>query len=192
MNRREPPWLREWVDWERDAVSIRWFEHTWVPGLLQTEAYARATLTGEALTAAEIDELVASRLERQAILRRDRPPLVVAVIFEGVLHQSAYGDRELMREQLEHLVHCAALPGVQIHVVPRDIGMYPGLGGGFILAELPTGEHVAHVDSQASAQLLNEAAAVATLSRRWERIRGEALSRTQSLDLIMEAAGSWT
>ncbi|MEV1059828.1 Scr1 family TA system antitoxin-like transcriptional regulator [Micromonospora chalcea] len=192
LKRREPPWLREWVDWERDAVSIRWFEHTWVPGLLQTEAYARATLTGEALTAAEIDELVASRLERQAILRRDRPPLVVAVIFEGVLHQSAYGDRELMREQLEHLVHCAALPGVQIHVVPRDIGMYPGLGGGFILAELPTGEHVAHVDSQASAQLLNEAAAVATLSRRWERIRGEALSRTQSLDLIMEAAGSWT
>ncbi|WBC16997.1 DUF5753 domain-containing protein [Micromonospora sp. WMMA1998] len=192
LKRREPHWLREWVDWERDAVALRWFEHMWVPGLLQTEAYARATLTGESFTGSEVDELVASRLERQAILRRDRPPLFIAVIFEGVLYQSAYGDRDLMREQTEHLVDCATMPGVQVHIVPRDVGMYPGLGGGFILAELPTGEHVAHVDSQASAQILNQAAAVATLSRRWERIRGEALTRSQSLDLIREAAGSWT
>lgn len=76
--------------------------------------------------------------------------------------------------------------------MPKDIGMYPGLGGGFILAELPEGEHVAHVDSQAPAQILRQAADVATLSRRWERIRGEALPRASSLDLIREAAGSWT
>lgn len=192
LKRREPQWLREWVDWEREALALRWFEHSWVPGLLQTEAYARATLAGEALTSAEVADFVASRLERQSILRRERPPLFVAVIFEGVLYQSAYGDRELMREQTEHLARCATLPMVQVHIVPRDVGMYPGLGGGFIIAELLDGEHVAHVDSQASAQILNQAADVATLSRRWERIRGEALSRPQSLDLIRKAAGSWT
>lgn len=60
LKRREPQWLREWVDWEREAVAIRWFEHTWVPGLLQTDAYARATLTGEALTLDEVDDVVAS------------------------------------------------------------------------------------------------------------------------------------
>ncbi|MFG2108047.1 DUF5753 domain-containing protein [Micromonospora chersina] len=192
LKRREPHWLREWVDWEREAVALRWFEHTWIPGLLQTERYARATLTGEALTPSEVDELVASRLDRQAVLRRDRPPLLVAVIFEGVLYQSAYGDRDLMREQVEHLATCAAMPAVQVHVVPKDIGMYAGLGGGFILAELPAGEHVAHADSQARAQIVNDAADVATLSRRWERIRGEALPRAQSLELIRKAAGSWT
>ena len=48
LKRREPQWLREWVDWEREAVTLRWFEHTWIPGLLQTEGYARATLAGEA------------------------------------------------------------------------------------------------------------------------------------------------
>lgn len=192
LKRREPQWLREWVDWEREAVALRWFEHTWIPGLLQTESYARATLAGEALTPSEVDELVASRLDRQAVLRRDRPPLLIAVIFEGVLYQSAYGDRDLMRQQVEHLANCAVLPSVQVHVVPRDVGMYPGLGGGFIIAELPTGEHVAHADSQARAQIVNDAASVATLSLRWERIRGEALSRTQSLEAIRKAAGSWT
>jgi hypothetical protein len=192
LKRREPQWLREWVDWEREAVALRWFEHTWIPGLLQTEKYARATLAREALTPCEVDELVASRLGRQAILRCDRPPLLIAVVFEGVLYQSAYGDRELMREQLEHLASCAALPSVQVHVVPSDVGMYPGLGGGFIIAELPAGEHVAHADSQARAQIVNDAADVATLSRRWERIRGEALPRSQSLDLIRKAARSWT
>lgn len=189
---REPQWLREWVDWEREAVALRWFEHTWIPGLLQTEDYARATLAGEALTKGEVDELVASRIGRQAILRTDRPPLLTAVIFEGVLHQSAYGDRRLMREQLEFLAERAAHDTVQVHLVPKGIGMYPGLGGGFILAELPEGEHVAHVDSQAPAQILRQAADVATLSRRWERIRGEALPRASSLELIREAAGSWT
>ncbi|MEU8422574.1 DUF5753 domain-containing protein [Micromonospora sp. NPDC048835] len=192
LKRREPQWLREWVDWEREAVAIRWFEHTWVPGLLQTEAYARATLAGEALTADEVADVVASRMDRQAIARRERPPLLVAVIHELVLYQSAYGDRALMREQCEHLAECAALPSVQVLVVPRDVGMYPGLGGGFIVAELPDGEHVAHVDSQARAQIVNQAADIATLNRRWERIRSEALSRLQSLDLIRKAAGSWT
>ncbi|MCX5067862.1 DUF5753 domain-containing protein [Micromonospora lupini] len=192
LKRREPHWLRAWVDWERESVAIRWFEHTWIPGLLQTEAYARATLAGEALTANEVDDVVASRIDRQTILRRERPPLLVAVVHELVLHQSAYGDRSLMREQCDHLAKCAELPAVQILVVPRDVGMYPGLGGGFIVAELPSGEHVAHVDSQARAQIVNEAADVATLNRRWERIRSEALSRLQSLDLIRKAAGSWT
>ncbi|MEU7587899.1 DUF5753 domain-containing protein [Micromonospora sp. NPDC049230] len=192
LKRREPQWLREWVDWEREAVAIRWFEHTWVPGLLQTEAYARATLAGEALTAGEVDDVVASRIDRQSILRRERPPLLVAVVHELVLYQSAYGDRQLMREQCEHLAACAVLPAVQVLVVPRDVGMYPGLGGGFVVAELPDGEHVAHVDSQVRAQIINGAADIATLNRRWERIRSEALSRLQSLDLIRRAAASWT
>ncbi len=191
LKRREPQWLRAWVDWEREAVALRWFEHNWVPGLLQTEAYARATLTGEALTPAEVDNIVASRIDRQAILRRERPPLLIAVIHEQVLYQSAYGDRGLMREQTEHLALCAGRSSIQVLIVPRDVGMYPGLGGGFIVAELPEGEQVSHIDSQAPAQILKEAAVVATLNQRWERIRSEALPRHLSLDLIRKAAETW-
>nr|WP_117669424.1 DUF5753 domain-containing protein [Micromonospora sp. MW-13] len=186
--RRDPVWLRQWVDWERAAVALRWFELAWVPGLLQTEAYARATLAGESLSAREVEQLVEARVGRQAVLHRDRPPLLIAVIDEAVLWRPVDGDRDLMREQCEHLAACARLPSVQVFVVPASVGMYPGLGGPLILAELPDGEQVGHVDSQARAEIVTETADVATLVLRWERIRGEALSRAQSLDLITKAA----
>lgn len=192
LKRREPTWLRAWVDWEREAVALRWFELAWVPGLFQTPAYAQATLAGEALTADEVDQLVAARLSRQAVLRRERPPLLIAVLDEAVLYRSAYGDAGLMADQLGYLVECAALPSVQVHVVPRDVGMYAGLGGPLILADLPDGLRVAHVDGQARAQIIEQGPEIATLERRWARIVGEALPRAQSLDLIKKAAASWT
>ncbi|MFF5217815.1 Scr1 family TA system antitoxin-like transcriptional regulator [Micromonospora sp. NPDC000442] len=191
LKRREPAWFRRWVDIEREAVALRWFELTWVPGLLQTEAYARATLAGEKLTTDDVGRLVEARLQRQAILRRDSPPMLVVVLDELVLRRSAYGDRALMREQCEHLVACGELPTTSIHVVPASVGMYPGLGGPFTLAELDDGSVLGHADSQAESQIIDQAAEVATLGRRWERIRGEALSRAQSLDLLREAAAAW-
>jgi hypothetical protein len=192
LKRREPAWFRPWADIEREAVALRGYQLSWVPGLLQTEAYARATLAGEALTAQEVNELVAARVGRQELLRRERPPLLIAVIDESVLYRSSYGDRKLMHEQCAHLAECAELPSVQIHVVPADVGMYPGLGGPFTIAELSDGGRVAHVDSQAQAQIVEQVAEIATLDRRWERIRGEALPRGRSLELLREAARSWT
>ncbi|SCL31695.1 hypothetical protein GA0074692_3160 [Micromonospora pallida] len=192
VRRREPVWFRPWTEIEREAVSLRSFELAWVPGLLQTEAYARATLAAEALTPAEVDDLVAARLARQAILHRARPPLFVAVIDELALRRTAGGDRAMMREQCEHLVRCAALPSVQIHVVPADVGMHPGHGGPFTVAELPDAARVAHVDGQIRAQIVEHRLDVATLDRRWARINGEALPRALSLSLITEAAKTWT
>ncbi|MEH1012423.1 Scr1 family TA system antitoxin-like transcriptional regulator [Micromonospora sp. CPCC 206060] len=192
LRRREPAWFRPWADLEREAVALRWYELAWVPGLFQTEAYARATLVDEALTRAEVDDLVKARLSRQAILRRDRPPLLVAVIDESVLHRTVHGDRRMMREQCEYLAECAVLPSVQIHVVPASVGMYPGLGGPIILAELPDGGRVAHVDSQVQAHITEKTVDIASLDRRWARICGEALPRSQSLDLIRKAVASWS
>ncbi|MET7808984.1 DUF5753 domain-containing protein [Micromonospora chersina] len=192
LKRREPAWFRPWAEIEREALALRSFQLAWVPGLLQTKAYALATLVGEALTPAEADGLAEARLSRQSILRRERPPLLVAVIDEGVLRRTLDGDRALMREQCEHLAVQAALPNVALFVVPADVGMYSGLGGPFTIAELPEGARVGHVDGQAQAQIIDRAADVATLDRRWERIRGVALSRAQSLELIREAAASWT
>lgn len=192
LKRREPAWFRQWAEIEREAKAMRSFELSWVPGLFQTEAYARATLEGEDLTPEEVDQLATGRIARQSILRRDRPPLLVAVIDAGVLYRSAYGDRELMREQCNYLAECAELRSVQVHMVPTSVGMYPGLGGPFSIAEMPEGGRVAHVDGQGEAQVTEKTSAIATLERRWERIRGEALPRVQSLELIREAAASWT
>lgn len=96
-----------------------------------------------------------------------------------------------MGEQLAHLVKMAALPHVQILVVPEEAGLYPALQGGFILASLSDASVVAYIDQQVRAQVMQEAEDIAALQRHWEAVRGEALSRRQSLDLINEAARSW-
>lgn len=185
------PWLRDWILVEREARALRWFEPLVVPGLLQTEAYARATLADEMLTPEEVDRLVASRLGRQAILSAERPPLLIAVLDESILHRHAYGNSATMAEQLDHLVAYAELPNVQVHIVPATVGMYPGLAGAFIIAETPDGGHVAHTDGPLTAQITERLADLARLADKWERIRGEALPRGQSLDLIRKAATSW-
>ncbi|WP_431915477.1 DUF5753 domain-containing protein [Micromonospora wenchangensis] len=192
LKRREPAWFRRWADIEREAVELRGFELAWVPGLLQTEAYARATLALATPTSDEVDELVTARMQRQAILHRTQPPLVVAVIDEAALRRRAGRDGKLMREQCEHIAACAELPCVQVHVVPLDTPIYLGMGGPFSLAELPDGARVAHQDGPARAHITDDAAEIASLERRWTRIVGEALPRAQSLDLVRKVAATWT
>lgn len=81
----------------------------------------------------------------------------------------------LMAEQLDHLVALATQEHVQLHVVPADAGMYLGLAGQFIIAELPDGTRVAHADNQLSAQIVDASTDIARLARTWEIVRNEAL-----------------
>jgi transcriptional regulator with XRE-family HTH domain len=188
-----PVWLHEWIELERQARSIRWYEPSFVPGLLQTEAYARATLLASGrLTQDEAEKRATSRLDRQAILRGDNPPQFIAVLDEAVLRRTFDGDRAMMAHQLEHLATCAELPHVRVLVVPADVGLYPGLQGGFIVMTLQDGTVIAHQDNQVRPQLVNSVNDIATLQETWDGVAGEALSRRQSLDLIKEAVKSWT
>ncbi|GAB3801555.1 helix-turn-helix domain-containing protein [Micromonospora zhanjiangensis] len=188
LRRRKPTWLREWIEWEREAIALHWFELAYVPGLLQTEPYARATLPSGRWTVEEIDQLVAARIKRHAILTRAAPPQLVAVMDEGALRRQVPGKPEIMREQLGHLAHCAEAEIAQIHVVPSDVGLYVGLAGQFIVAELPDGRRAAHADNQLNAQFVDDPAEVARLAQSWEQVRSLALPANQSLDLIKKAA----
>lgn len=187
-----PTWFRDWLEVEARAVALRWFGPAYVPGLLQTEAYARETLFGERLTQEEADQLVAARLHRQSILTKERPPLVAVVIDEAVITRGAERARKMMADQLAHILECAQLPNVHVQVVPTSVGMYPGYGGPFILADLPDNRHVGHADNQLPARIVDGADDVGILVSRWERIRGHALSVDQSIELIRKVASSWT
>ncbi len=187
-----PSWLREWIELEREAALLRWYEPAFLPGVFQTEAYARATMNDGLLLPDQIEQRVASRLDRQEILTRDVPVPVVAVIDAMVLRRGINGQPDVKREQLEHLVKISELPHVQILVVPEETGIYSGLQGGFILATLSDGSVVAHLDHQVRAQIVNHTDDLTTLQRTWEAVRGEALPRRQSLELIKEAAQTWT
>jgi transcriptional regulator with XRE-family HTH domain len=187
-----PIWLREWIEFERAAASLHWYEPAYVPGLFQTEAYARATLAGGRFTPTEIEQAIAARLARQEVLSRADPPQFVAVIDEAVIRRQVRGRPDVMREQLEQLAERAGQPHVHLHVVPAETGIHLGLTGAFIIAEASDGHRVAHADSQLEAQITDEPADVGRLAKTWESIRSEALPHHQSLTLIEEVVKAWT
>lgn len=187
-----PPWLREWISVEAEATLVRWFEPSLIPGLLQTEAYARAVLAGGGmLRETEIEQRAGSRLARQAVLTREPPPEVVFVVDEAVLRRRI-GGPAVMAEQFAHLLRITELPQVDIYVVPAEAGMHPGLAGPFIVARTPEGGEVAHLDNQLRAHVTDRPDDIDSLQRAWERVRGEALPRKASQELIREVARSWT
>jgi len=190
LRRREPTWLREWIELEREAHLLRWFEPALIPGLLQTEAYARAVLGwGGLMHADEVDERTESRIERQGILAGRRPPQFFALIDEAALRRNV-GGAAVMAEQSEHLVQLAARPHIHIQAVPFAAGAHAGLAGGFILAKGPSGG-VAHLDDPLQARVVSKAEDIDTLEAKWEAIRAVALPTALTLDLITEVATTW-
>lgn len=190
LKRREPTWLREWIELEREARLLRWFEPALVPGLLQTERYARAVLSwGGLMTEDEVEDRTRSRMERQAILASPRPPQFFAMLDEAVLRRCV-GDPTVMAEQCAQLAALAERPHVHIQVVPASAGAHAGLAGGFILAKGPYGE-AAHLDDPLRAHVATAQEDIDTLVAKWEALRAVALPTTQTLSLIKEAAATW-
>jgi transcriptional regulator with XRE-family HTH domain len=120
--RAYPGWFVRWPDKEASAKTLRWFEPLVVPGLLQTEDYARAIFrTRVGATGDEISEMVAARMERQAILECDTPPMLWVVVDEGVLRRPV-GGKHVMREQLNSLMAAARRPNIVVQVIPAGVG----------------------------------------------------------------------
>ncbi len=191
FRRRDLPWFRPWAELEQDAISIRSYQPLLVPGLLQTEGYARAVLaTGGLLAPAEVERLVASRLQRQSILTAAVPPQLIAVIDEMVLRRLV-GDRAVMAGQLAHLAAMAELEHVQVRVIPGDAPWHTGLAGAFMLARLPDGTELAYLDTQLRGEIVSDPLDIAILGRRWESVTGEAFPRRRSIALIREVATTW-
>ncbi|WP_431936947.1 helix-turn-helix domain-containing protein [Micromonospora sp. RP3T] len=182
-----PSWFRPWLDAERGATQLRYFEPTLIPGLLQTEAYARGVLrTVDSLTDAEVEQRVSARMDRQNILTGERPPQFVAVIDEGALRRGGDGLGGIMPQQIAHLIALAERPHVHIHVIPWDSGLHVGLSGPFALARSADGLWVGHLESQLGGDVVDKDDEVATLQARWESVRNEALPRRQSIGLLKE------
>lgn len=186
------PWFREWVTIEQEATALRSFEPLVVPGLLQTEAYARALYEGAAqLVGEEIEQPLAARLARQAVLDRPGPPQFVVVLDHAVLERPVGGPK-VMQEQLRHLVEVGRRPRVHLHLVPREVGAYPGLNGAFVLATPPDGDDVGYLDNQLHGTIVERTVDVNSLRQIWESVRAEAMPHGATMAAISEAAEQWT
>ncbi|WP_434742801.1 helix-turn-helix domain-containing protein [Micromonospora sp. SH-82] len=191
--RQEPIWFRPWQEIEAEAVLLRSYEPLVFPGLLQTEAYARAVLTrGGLLPPQDIARHVATRMARQTILTREKnPPRFTAVVDESVLRRPV-GGPATMREQLTALVTAAEADHVRIQVVPSTVGAYAGLNGPFVLATAVDHQMACYLDNPLKGTVVTDTDEMAAILNAWENVRAEALSHWQSVDLISEVAQTWT
>jgi transcriptional regulator with XRE-family HTH domain len=184
-----PPALREFAAYEADAVALWTFEHVTVPGLLQTEEYARAMLERHPhVTTEQVNERVSARLARQAVLERDEPPVFWVLLDEAVLHREIGGPK-VMHAQLAHLADMARRPMITVQVLPR-IGAHVGLLGAFVLAETPE-TNVAYLDHVADGMTTDSPAIVAQVNTRFDVLRTEAHKGSESLTIIEAAVETW-
>lgn len=184
-----PDWLDRWRQIESEATSLNYFEIFVVPGILQTPEYATAILRAGDHAARDIDARVSMRLDRQKILDRDNPPMVVAVMDEDALKRSI-GGPEVMAGQLAHLIDLAERPNIAIHVVPQDAGAYAGLTGPFVIALLD-GHETVYQDAALRGTCVDSPDDVATFKRIWEAVRSEALPRKASIEILQREMERW-
>jgi transcriptional regulator with XRE-family HTH domain len=187
---RHPAWFRDYARLEREAVEISFFSTLTVPGLLQTEAYARAIFMAyqPLLDDPTIERRTAARLSRQDALDRWPPPMVSAVLDEAVLMRRV-GGRGVQRAQLERLLELGRMRSVAIQVLPLECEAHAGMEGPFTLLTPKGRQPVGYVEVQDENRLITGAEEVRTLAARYGSIRGQALSPTESLALIEKILG---
>lgn len=183
-----PGWFAPWPDLESQAVRLKAFELTVMPGLLQTEGYARALLTGRIGFNGDVEEAVSARLARQAILDRDDPPELFAVIDEAVLHRPI-GGPGVMAGQLNHLIDLGSR--IILRVIPASTGVHDGLPGAFTVAEFAGSTSAAYLESGLRGMVIQDTDDVTELTATWDRLAAETLPRSASLKLIEEVAQQW-
>jgi transcriptional regulator with XRE-family HTH domain len=133
-----PDWFEVYVGLEAEAAAIWGYDAEFVPGMLQTEDYARAVHRAQLVdaTEADIDRLVRVRMERQELLRSDDAPRVWLVLNEAVIRR-VVGGYAVMRAQIQRLIEASRLPNVTLQVVPFGAGAHPAMDGSFKLLGFP-------------------------------------------------------
>jgi transcriptional regulator with XRE-family HTH domain len=180
---------------EAGAASIRNFEPVVVPGLLQTEEYARQMSRGgpRELDREDIERRVQVRMERQRILTREDRPRLWAVIDEAVIRR-VVGGPEVMAEQLRHLIECAEQGKTTLQVVPFNAGAHAGTTGPFIILDFPepTDPSVVYVETLAGDLYLEERSDVDRYTLAFDRLLAAAMHPDDSVRLVQQAAGTLT
>ena len=187
--------FRPFAAYEAEATALYVFEHSLVPGLLQTPQYARAVLATRPNTAEdEIDNLVEGRLARQAIVTRDDPPppLLWALIDEGVLYRPV-APAGVMRDQLMFLAERSRRPNITIQVVPYSAGGHTGLLGAFTIADLASKPSTVNVEDITYGRVFEDTATVSRVTLHYKSLQSEALPKGASRELIVRVAEErWT
>jgi transcriptional regulator with XRE-family HTH domain len=186
-----PDWLAGYVGLETDATSVRCVELEVIPGLLQTEEYARTLYTlGRRYSAKEVDRRVAARMQRQERLTGINASLqLTAVISEAALQRCAR-DKRVSTGQLAQLVDRAQWRNVELRVLPFDLGLHDGMAGPFSLLSFPDGllGDAAYQEYAVGGHVIDDESIVSQLDTLFSELRSQSLGANESLALIAQLA----
>ncbi|MFJ7131457.1 helix-turn-helix domain-containing protein [Streptomyces fungicidicus] len=183
-------WFRRWARLEREAVSLCTYECRLVPGLLQSEAYARAVFEGTIplRTDGELEVQLDARMERQ-VMMRERPTVPFSFIVEEHVLRREFGDAEAMRGLVEHVLELTAPRNVTLQVVPVEARLHACLDGPLQILETSEGRRLGYSEGQKNGRLISDAKEVTVLCQRYETLRSQALNPTESRDLLERLRG---
>lgn len=182
-----PSWFPTYVGLEGAASLIRVYEVQFVHGLLQTEEYARAVVRRgmKGASAADVERRVALRLERQKYLLSDHAPELHIVLDEAALRRP-YGDGEVMRGQLRHLIDVSRRPNVRLQVMPFGFGGHSGESGAFTILSFPDTDlsDVVYMEQLTSALYLDKREDVAQYEQALKELQQDSPGPEESRDLL--------
>jgi len=181
-----PAFFAPVVPFEREAARIHGWELGAIPGLLQTEDYARALIrvSRPMDSEAAVERLVAARVERQAILSRENPPVVWYVIDEGILRRSV-GGPAVMGTQIDRVIEAASTPGVVIQVLPFTAD-HAGTDGPISIYEFADAPTVCYTECYSGGRIVEAHAEVVDLTMVMSLLRAAALPPRESLEVIRQ------
>ncbi|MFF2205398.1 helix-turn-helix domain-containing protein [Streptomyces sp. NPDC058145] len=182
-----PSWFPTYVGLEGAASLIRVYEVQFVHGLLQTEEYARAVVRRgmKGASPADVERRVALRLERQKHLLADNAPELHIVLDEAALRRP-YGDRDVMRGQLQHLIDISERPNVRLQVMPFSFGGHSGESGAFTILSFPDADlsDVVYLEQLTSALYLDKREDVAQYEQALKELQQDSPGPDESRDLL--------
>jgi len=184
-------WFRQWAELEQEAVSLNTYECRVIPGLLQTEAYARAVFHCRVppLDDQQIEAQLVARLERQRLLR-ERPNTAFSFILEEVLFLRRTGGVEVTRGLIDNVLELAQLRNVEIQIMPLVREDHAGLDGSMQLLETPDNQTFGYSEGQRTGQLITDRQDVSVLRMRYARLRSQALTPEDSVSLLTRIRGA--
>ncbi|MEV8528229.1 MULTISPECIES: helix-turn-helix domain-containing protein [unclassified Streptomyces] len=181
-----------YIGLETDAASLRVYDPQVVPGLLQTRQYAESLIAGALPETAptDVEKRVSVRVRRQERVQAQDNPLRLWVVIDEAALRRVIGDRQLMIEQLEHLIQQSQLPHVTVQVLPFSMGAHPGINGQYAILEFPdaSDSSVVYIEGVTSDLYLEKANDVQKYSVMYEHLRAQALNVDQTREFITEIA----
>ncbi|MFF2779103.1 helix-turn-helix domain-containing protein [Streptomyces sp. NPDC058052] len=183
-------WFRRWARLEKVAVSLCTYECRLVPGLLQSEAYARAVFDNSIplLTERQLGTQLAARLQRQKVLW-ERPTVPFSFIVEEHVFRRRLGGAEVQRSMLDLVLELSTSRNVTLQVVPLEAEFHGCLDGSVQLLETPDGRRLGYSEGQQNGRLITDPKEVRLLHQRYDTLRSQALHPKESRGLLERLRG---